>query len=78
MKKEFTKEELANFDGQKGQPAYISFNKVVYDMSGLKHWKDGKHYRGAHAGIEVDNIIKKAPHGPEMLQYAKEIGKLVD
>lgn len=78
MKKEFTKAELATFDGQDGRPAYISFNKTVYDMGGLAHWKNGQHYRGAKAGIEVDQIIKKAPHGPEMLMYAKEIGKLID
>jgi hypothetical protein len=35
----FTLEELATYNGQNGQPAYIAVEGVVYDVSNSSRWK---------------------------------------
>ena len=37
--KKFSKAELAKFDGQNGQPAYVAVDGTVYDVSGKDAWK---------------------------------------
>ena len=45
----FTLEELATYNGQNGQPAYVAYNGIVYDVSDNQNWKNGKH-NGEKAG----------------------------
>ena len=47
--KTFTREELAKFNGQNGQPAYVAISGTVYDVSNKAAWKGGKHH-GNEAG----------------------------
>ena len=42
--KTFTKDELAKYNGQNGQPAYVAIKGVVYDVSGQAAWQGGKHH----------------------------------
>ena len=60
----FTLDELAQFDGQNGAPAYVAVDGLVYDVTGSILWPDGKHARcdlGAMAGQDLSEIITKAP-----------------
>lgn len=41
--REFTLEELAQYDGSKGKDAYIAINGVVYDVSYEASWGGGTH-----------------------------------
>jgi predicted heme/steroid binding protein len=45
--KEFTLEELAEFDGKDGRPAYVAYEGGVYDVTESAMWGDGDH-EGAH------------------------------
>ncbi len=38
MAKTFTLEELKQFNGQNGQPAYVAVDGVVYDVSNVGPW----------------------------------------
>jgi predicted heme/steroid binding protein len=43
--REFSREELAKFNGENGQPVYIAHGDRVYDVSESKLWKTGSHMR---------------------------------
>jgi predicted heme/steroid binding protein len=76
----FTVDELAAFDGQNGNAAYIAVDGTVYDVSDSSFWKDGKHSTcnlGAMAGKDLSDLIKQAP--PRMrsdLQRMPVVGTL--
>ncbi|MEA4847170.1 MAG: cytochrome b5 domain-containing protein, partial [Clostridiaceae bacterium] len=63
--KVFTLEELAKYNGQDGQPAYIAYKGTVYDVSSVPQWKNGTH-NGEKAGTDVTNDISKSPHGEKV------------
>ena len=48
--KTFTIEELAQYDGKDGKPAYVAVDGIVYDMSSV--FDSGKHY-SHYAGKEL-------------------------
>lgn len=68
-------EELATFDGQNGNLAYVAIDGIVYDVSGIPAWTDGKH-NGNVAGKDLTEAIKSAPHGTTKLDGLTIIGKL--
>ena len=41
--KKFSREELATFNGENGQPVYIAHDDKVYDVSESKLWKTPIH-----------------------------------
>ncbi len=55
-------EELKQYDGTAGRPAYVAVNGKVYDVSSSDHWVNGTH-EGAHqAGADLTSDLAKAPH----------------
>lgn len=74
--KTFTLAELAQYNGQNGNPSYVAVNGIVYDVSALQQWKNGTH-QGYLAGVDLTKDFQSAPHGTEVLLLAKEVGILV-
>lgn len=52
----FNQTELAKYNGQDGQPAYVAVDGVVYDVTGVAAWAGGKHH-GNLAGQELTAVI---------------------
>ena len=78
MAKEFTREELQQYNGQNGQPSYVAVEGVVYDVSGKDAWAGGQHH-GNVAGKDLTKIITSvAPHGKRVLDGLPVVGKLVE
>lgn len=76
--REFTREELAQYNGKDGQPAYVAVDGVVYDLSDSGAWADGEH-NGFEAGNDLtDNLANDAPHDEVRLQGFPVVGTLVD
>ncbi|WP_261809518.1 cytochrome b5 domain-containing protein [Levilactobacillus humaensis] len=74
----FNRTELAKFNGQDGQPAYVAVDGVVYDVSGVEAWKGGKHH-GNLAGNELTSVIDgQSPHGRKVLAKLPVVGKYQD
>lgn len=73
--KDFTVEELAAFNGQNGNAAYVTVDGLVYDVSNLPAWANGTH-NGALAGTDISENIKQAPHGLAKLEGLTIIGYL--
>ncbi len=74
--KTFTTEELAAFNGQNGNPAYIAVDGVVYDVTKVSTWGARLHNGQFKAGKDYSEEIKKAPHGVDKLLTAVRIGVL--
>ena len=74
--KRFTKEELAQYNGQNGNPVYIAHKGNVYDVSESKLWKGGLHMRRHSAGTDLSVDIQAAPHDTEVLGRYSQIGIL--
>lgn len=68
--------ELAQHTGKEGQPAFIAANGKVYDVTGSKLWKNGKHMNRHEAGKDLTADLAAAPHGTEVFAKVKEIGTL--
>ena len=58
-----TLEELAQYNGENGNPAYIAVDGVIYDVTDAGPWRGGKH-NGFSAGNDLTEEIKTiSPHG---------------
>lgn len=74
--KEFTLEDLKQFDGQDGRPAYVAYKGMVYDLTESSMWDGGDH-EGMHAaGRDLTVEHEDAPHDEHVLDFP-EVGKLV-
>ncbi|MDD4311138.1 MAG: cytochrome b5 domain-containing protein [Eubacteriales bacterium] len=75
---ELTLDQLKQYDGKNGNPAYVAVDGIIYDMSNVKAWGNGDH-NGYSAGNDLTDIIKnKSPHGLKNLEGLPIVGKLVD
>jgi predicted heme/steroid binding protein/uncharacterized membrane protein len=75
--KEFTQEELAQYNGKDGQPVYIAHQGKVYDVSESKMWRGGLHMRRHSAGADLTVDIQAAPHDTGVLGRFPQVGVLV-
>ena len=75
--KKFTLDELKQYDGKDGRPAYIAFNGKVYDVTDSYMWTDGDHQGQHAAGKDLTSEVGMAPHGEETLERVKLVGVLV-
>lgn len=73
--KEFTAEELKKYDGQNGNPAYVAVDGIVYDVTNVKKWRNGKH-ESVTAGNDLSKQITSSPHGKNILKEIPIVGKL--
>ncbi|MBN2557517.1 MAG: hypothetical protein JXB33_02040 [Clostridia bacterium] len=72
----FTLAELARYDGTNGMPAYIAVDGVVYDVSNVSAWRNGRH-NGFTAGKDLTEEIKNiSPHGTSTLSGLPVAGTL--
>ncbi|MCW4044192.1 MAG: cytochrome B5 [Candidatus Bathyarchaeota archaeon] len=72
--KKFTLEELAEYDGKNGKPAYVAYKGKVYDVSTSSFWLDGDHFGAHQAGKDLTEELEMAPHGGEVLERTKLVG----
>ena len=77
MERKFTLEELKQYDGKGGRPAYIAYKGKVYDVTDNYLWIDGDHQGEHEAGKDLTEAMSLAPHGEEELENVKQIGILV-
>jgi predicted heme/steroid binding protein len=73
-----TKEELTQYNGKEGAPAYIAYEGKVYDVSHSFLWQKGRHQVLHTAGMDLTTELDAAPHGPDLLERFPVIGTLIE
>ncbi len=68
----FTLQELAQYNGQNGQPAYVAVDGIVYDMSIV--FRNGDHH-GYSAGQDLSSAFHDK-HSQDYLSRVPVVGKL--
>lgn len=72
--KEFTKEELALYDGSQGKSAYVAIDGLVYDVSNIPSWGGASHF-----GLKAGNVLTdeyNSCHMGDVLSKLKVVGRL--
>jgi predicted heme/steroid binding protein len=73
--KKFSIQELAQFNGKNGKPAYVGYKGKVYDVTESFQWGDGEHL-GHMAGQDLTELMDIAPHSEEVMERMKIVGEL--
>lgn len=73
----FTKEELAQYDGENGHKAYFAYDGLVYDGTGNSHMAASKNH-GNLAGKDITAALSHAPHGASVIKDLPVVGKLAE
>ncbi|MBF4509517.1 MAG: cytochrome B5 [Aeromicrobium sp.] len=74
--KEFTLEDLKQFDGRDGRPAYVAYDGIVYDVSDSPMWDGGDHEGMHDAGADLTAEHDDAPHDVHIVDFP-QVGTLV-
>jgi predicted heme/steroid binding protein len=74
--KQFTIEELKEYNGKNGKPAYIAYKGKVYDVTDDYLWIDGEHQGEHSAGTDLTEKMLLAPHMEDVLDRVKFVGTL--
>lgn len=72
-----TPDQLAQFDGKDGRPAYIGYKGMVYNVTNSRFWKNGSHMVKHLAGHDLTEALKNAPHAEDKVLAMQQIGMLV-
>lgn len=72
--KEFNENTLKENNGDGSSPVYVAYKGKVYDITGSKLWKNGKHMNRHHAGNDMTTDIQAAPHDPDVLEKFPQVG----
>ncbi len=74
--KEFTEEELTQYNGKSGNPAYVAYKGKVYNLSSSFLWREGTHQVTHKAGVDLTDAFDYAPHGEDVFEKFHIIGTL--
>jgi predicted heme/steroid binding protein/uncharacterized membrane protein len=74
---DLTREELTQFDGRMGRPAYIGYAGRIYDVTRGEVWKGGVHFGRHPAGQDLTEALSRAPHTAERVLAMPLVGTLV-
>jgi predicted heme/steroid binding protein len=72
---EYSKEEIAQFDGTEGRKAYICYHGKIYDVSESPFFVDGQHFQHK-VGLDLSEELIDAPHGEEVFEEVPLVGRL--
>jgi predicted heme/steroid binding protein len=74
---DLTLDELSEYDGKNGRPAFFACKGIVYDVSDSGYFTEGEHLNTHKCGRDLTEELKTAPHGEEFFFDIKKVGKLI-
>jgi predicted heme/steroid binding protein/uncharacterized membrane protein len=75
--RDLTLDELSQFDGRTGRPAYIAYAGTIYDVTRGEDWKEGLHFGRHHAGTDLTAALALAPHNAARVLVLPIVGALL-
>lgn len=75
---EFTKEELAKYNGVDNEKIYFAHNGKVYDVTDSDLWMDGEHQGLHEAGMDLTEEMEDSPHEDDVFEDFEVVGTLVE
>jgi predicted heme/steroid binding protein len=76
QQKQFTIEELSQYNGKNGKPVYVAVDGIVYDLSNVKPWASGMHF-DVVAGKDL-TVEFNSHHGiKKVLKNKQKVGILI-
>lgn len=73
----YTRSQLALRNGQDKPEIWIAFQKIIYDVTDSRLWRNGRHYEH-WAGQDLTEELEQAPHTLKVFDRFKAIGRLAD
>lgn len=73
--KTYTRQQLALRNGQDREEVWVAFEGQIYDVSGSRLWKHGKHYEH-WAGQDLTDELADAPHTAQVFERMEVVGLL--
>jgi len=75
-KTRMTLDDLQQFDGAENRPSYFAYQGKIYDVCLSKVWRGGIHFKKHHAGDDLTDILKTAPHGEDKILKMPVVAEL--
>ncbi len=76
-----TLDQLKEFDGKNGRPAYVAVKGIIYDVTQSRLWRGGEHASSegqAWAGQDLTAVLDLSPHGDKHLKEFPIVGNIVE
>jgi predicted heme/steroid binding protein len=73
--KKYTRAQLALHNGQDKDEIWVAYMGKIYDVSGSRLWKNGKHYEH-WAGQDLSQELAEAPHTAAVFEKFVQVGWL--
>ncbi|MFY0652091.1 MAG: cytochrome b5 [Cyclobacteriaceae bacterium] len=74
--KAYTRQQLALRNGQDKPEVWVAYKEKIYNVSGSRLWRDGKHYEH-WAGQDLTDELPDAPHTDSVFKKFEIVGYLV-
>lgn len=74
--KQYTISQLALRNGQDRDEIWVAYQGIIYDVSGSRLWKNGKHYEH-WAGQDLTAELNDAPHTATVFEKFPVVGSLI-
>ena len=71
----YSRSQLALRNGQDKPEIWIAFQKIIYDVTDSRLWRNGRHYEH-WAGQDLTEELEQAPHTLKVFERFKAIGRL--
>lgn len=73
----FTRSQLALRNGQDRPEIWCAYRGLIYDVSGSRLWRNGRHYEH-WAGQDLTDELALAPHSEQVFGRFPVVGKLAE
>ncbi len=73
----FTVEELAKYNGENGNKAYVAYDGLVYDVTNVPAWAGGMHNKES-SGKDITDLVGRSPHGIAVFKSLEVVGRLAE
>lgn len=73
---DLTAEELSQYTGKNGNPAYVAINGIIYDVTNSAAWAAASHF-GLTAGKDLTSEFASCHTGEHILNKLTVVGKLI-